>query len=202
MKGVIDFDIRLDPSYRQVQRWIRTMPDQVVNKAQVRTLNRMAKVAETHAARAIGKGSGLKIGYVKKWIRQDKARRGRHMSRIRIASQIRVPLTAWRPRSGTVRKNGRTYQTARFSKSYIKQYVQRTGQADKIFPASMKSGHSGVYRRKGAARLPIITPPGPKMGFLWRRFAVQKVKQELSRRYAPEMEKNLNFYMTRHRARR
>lgn len=131
--------------------------------AVVRALNRGMTAGRTVMSRAIAKDMGLKVGDTNKALRYRPATVNTPVTRL-AAGFGRIPLMAFGAR-GTVPSRGRgrgvTYRMGAGN--------ARTRLAN-AFIARMRSGHEGVFMRKGKARLPIVELRGPSVGHVFAKF--------------------------------
>lgn len=168
---------------RVVQKAIRDKLKGVarnLDKAQASAANRSAKSTVSFFSKETRKEVNVKSSALKKqiWIRRAKPANlvstinisGRHLSLISMgARQNRRGVTVRRLKTG-----GRTVLKS-------------------AFVATMPSGHVGVFRRKGKARLPIQEQFGPSVISLWSR------RQEAITRHAintlqKELKRQIKFY--------
>lgn len=199
MSGGID--IRLEPDFKQVRKWMRTLPDQVVDKATVRTLNRLVRVANTQAKRNIARPTGLKNKYVGKWIKPVRARRKRWAARMDINRiGMSTSLSRFPHRVKYVRVNGRKLQKIEFKKGLGPASARIAGYSNRLFKATGIGGREQIFMRETESRLPITKPKGPTMGELFDYYADGPVRREIRQKMPVEFERNFNYYMTRHNA--
>lgn len=122
--------------------------------AQVRALNRSAVTTRTFMQRAVADDTNLGSRDVAKQMRVDEATQQRLTSRV-IISGKRIPLADFKAR-----------QTRRGVSA-------DTGGGRKVYPgtflATMKSGHLGVFARRGKARLPIDERYGPSLPHVFQK---------------------------------
>lgn len=164
--------------------------DKLLNAAQskmklatVRTLNRLADSVNSKAASEIARDLGLKNKDVKAALRISKARGSEQTPQAEvIATGKRIPLIAFAARQ------------VRRGVSYRIGSAGRKTAAGK-FIAKMRSGHEGVFGRRGKSRLPIDELLGPSIP---RSFVNRKVQAALhsliESRMIKEMAANARFY--------
>jgi hypothetical protein len=108
-----------------------------------------AKSANVRAASAIAKHTGLKVAKVKPLLFYDPVRVGEYETFLR-SSRKRIPLIDF----GARQMN----PGARAAKPWGRAQVFQS-----TFIATMRSGHRGVFRRRGTSRLPIREMMGPSI---------------------------------------
>jgi hypothetical protein len=125
------------------------------SRAMVRSLNRAIKSGSTLMVRAIAQDTGLRSTDVRKALPITEATISRPVAQL-AASLKRIPLIQWKAR-----------QTRR-GVSYRLKGGQ--GRHPHAFLATMKSGHEGVFARRGRARLEIDEQFGPSLGLVFRKY--------------------------------
>lgn len=125
------------------------------SKAMVRALNRGITAGSTVMVRAIAQDTGLKSGDVKKALPMREASLSRPMAQL-AASLQRIPLSRWNARQLT--RGGVSYRLK-----------GGRGRHPHAFIRTMRSGHVGVFVRKGKKRLPIKELFGPSLGHVFRK---------------------------------
>jgi len=169
-------EIRYDKAkVNQLERELRGFPKNSLPKVMSRGLNRTATEARTKTGRMLAGETGLKVGVVKKKITLVRATYRRWRSGIEISSR-RFGLITFGARQT---KKGVTYKKGR------KRVLIRSA-----FLATMNSGHTGVFKRRTSARLPIVELRGPSLGQVFtgaRDQADAIYRQSMSR-----LEKNIH----------
>jgi hypothetical protein len=119
----------------EVRARMAVMKDDVINKATVRTLNKVATTIRATASREIrNAGYGLKAATIKNQLTIKRAIRGNLVAMV-IASGRPIPLIEYNAR-----------QTAKGVSVLVKEGRKIIAHA---FIATMPSGHTGVFIRKG-----------------------------------------------------
>jgi hypothetical protein len=123
-----------------------------------RALNRAAVSTRAVMARAVAADLGLNVGTVREEIRIQEAKPGRGELTARLTvSGKRIPLIDFKARA--TRRGG---VTARLPGG--------TGRYPNAFIATMRSGHTGVFQRRGAPRLPIYELRGPSLPHVFSKY--------------------------------
>jgi len=112
-----------------------------VDLATVRALNRAATSTRAEAARRIRAAYNIKVGTARDQMRIERANRNRLVAEI-VVSGRPIPLVEFAARQV---RAGVTVQVKRGARKL------RAG----AFIATMRTGHRGVFERKGKRRLPI-----------------------------------------------
>lgn len=129
----------------------------------VRALNRGMTAGRTAMQRAIAKDMGIKAADANKRLRQRMASANTPQSRLSAGFE-RVPLMAFNAR-GPVPSRGRGKGV-----SYRMGAGNARTRLQSAFIAKMKSGHPGVFIRKGRGRLPVVQLHGPSVGHVFAKF--------------------------------
>jgi len=168
-------EIRFDDhKLKQIERELKGIP-RALPKVMSRALNRTATSARTETSRSLAKRIGLRIKDVRSRIVLQRASYSNWRSAIRISGK----------RLGLISLQAR--QTAR-GVTYKKE--RKRVLISHAFIATMKSGHIGVFMRKGTGRLPIRELRGPSLAQVFtgaQDEAARIYRQSLSR-----LSKNIN----------
>jgi hypothetical protein len=135
-----------------------------VTRATVRALNRAIASGRTVMVREIARDTGLRSKDVRDAMVMREASAARPEARL-AARLKRIPLIDFRargPEPSRGRGKGVTYRLS-----------GGRGRIESAFIATMKSGHRGVFRRKGKERLGIIELYGPSLGQVFRKYRAQ-----------------------------
>lgn len=133
--------------------------------AVVRAINRGMTAGRTVMSRAMAKDMGIKVAAANKALNYRKATANTPEARLATGFK-RIPLIEFSAREaarsrGRGRGSGVTYRMG-------------TGNArtrlQSAFIVQMRSGHKGVFMRKGRARLPIVELKGPSPGQVFAKF--------------------------------
>jgi len=167
----IKFD---DEKLKQVQRVLRDIP-KALPRVMSRGLNRTATSARTQVSRSLAKEIGLKIKDVRDKLTLQRATYSNWRSAVGISSK-RFGLIKFGARQT---KKGVTYKKGR------KRVLIRHA-----FIATMKTGHRGVFLRKGPPRLPIQELRGPSLAQVYAgtRDEVNHIQAES----AAKLQKNIH----------
>jgi hypothetical protein len=137
---MVTVEIKLDEKrLRQIEKSVAHIPG-AMSRIVPASLNRTAASLRTRAARAVAAQMGSRVGDARRQIRIERARRS-WWSAIVMIEQAMIPLIVLEP---VQRPSGVTYRQG-------KTRALRAG----AFVQTMPSGHVGVFRRRGQARLPI-----------------------------------------------
>jgi len=123
----------------------------LLTAAYVRALNSTSTSAVAALSTAVTGRYTILVKDFKSTIRKKKATYADPVAVIDITSSP-IPLAKFRAKKVRVRRKGRTYWGA--SAKVLKK--ERARRYKGAFMATMKSGHTGVFVRKGSARLPIL----------------------------------------------
>src|SRR5262249_22753982 len=117
--------------------------------AVARALNRTIDSARTQATRSISEDlGGIRQADVRKGLETTRANQGRLEATLRVRGR-RIPRIACRARQTRTGVSYKLPTGAGFVRS--------------AFLATMRSGHTGVFRRIGTPRLPIVELKGPSL---------------------------------------
>lgn len=142
-----------------------------------RAINRTATMARTQTARKIASIVHITVANARKGIRIDKATRSRWQADLNITG-FRIPL---------IRFGARQTKTGT---SYIIDKTTGRKRIVSAFIATMQSGHTGVFRRKGRGRLPIVELRGPSLGLLFED--IQGLADEVTRDTLKHLSRNID----------
>ena len=176
----IKFD---DEKLKQVQRVLRDFP-KALPKVMSRGLNRTAISARTQISRSLAKRIGLKIKDVRGMLALQRASYSNWRSAVRISGK-RFGLIKFGARQT---KKGVTYKKGR------KRILIRHA-----FVATMKTGHRGVFMRKGPGRLPIKELRGPSLSQVYKgsREEVNRIQIESAARLQKNIHDQVNLILRR-----
>jgi hypothetical protein len=133
-----------------------------------------AKSGISKGAQLIARRTGLKSGTVKARIYYDPVNVGDYEVRVR-SSRRPIPLIEF----PAVRQTGAGVRTGAWGRSQV---------ISSAFIATMPSGHRGVYRRRGPARLPIRQLWGPT---IFGTFATPEVQSVIAATMRDRLQKAL-----------
>lgn len=145
-----------------------------------RAINQVAKREQGLIVRTARALVNVRAKFLKKGnVKLSAAKGNRLVARIQITGG-RIPLVEFSARA--TKKQGVTYQ---ITKNDPRQRIPNA------FIRTMKSGHTGVYTRKGAARLPIQELRGPSIPVILQndqRFRKETQEQRVVTDLARELE--------------
>lgn len=164
-----------------VEQDLLNMPSQV-QRAIKNAMNRGIKSGRTVMVREMARNTGLK----QKDIRDELTLREASVENLEArlgAKMQRIPLIkfgARGPEPSRGRGRGVTYRLP-----------GGKGRAESGFIATMRSGHRGVFKRKGKARLGITELKGPSLGQVFSKFrvmALQRAYEVFEKEFDHELE--------------
>lgn len=132
-----------------------------VTRATVRALNRAIGSGRTFMVREVARDTGILSRAVRDAMVMREAS-ANHLVASLAARLKRIPLIDFKakgPEPSRGRGRGVTYRLP-----------SGKGRIETAFIAIMKSGHRGVYRRKGTARLGIVELKGPSLGHVFAKY--------------------------------
>lgn len=139
--------IKLTLNTTQTKAAMRKLKDKAPI-AIARALNRARTAARTVQVREMSRDMGISQSAIKKEVRETNATPTKLFCRIEVTG-ARIPLYQFKARQT---KRGVSYKLP-----------GGAGKIDSAFIATMRSGHMGVFKRKGARRLPIQELYGPSL---------------------------------------
>jgi hypothetical protein len=172
-------DVRSD--LRQTALSLSVNAAKVIEAAAVRSLNRAATTVRAEASRRIRDRYNLKVSVIKNDLRLVRARRGELEAQV-IARGAPIPLIQFGARQT---RAGVSVQVVRSNPRSILR---------RVFVARMKSGHVGVYERRGKSRLPIderYTIGVPTM--FAQRQIISALRGVAGERFRRELARELKF---------
>ena len=157
--------VKIELDATPILRLLKDIPQDVIPLATSRALNKTAQAVQTVAIKAISADIGVKQSVIRPTLRLDKAHRNRLSARVNVIDVKRFSLMMIDPRAK---------QTA--------QGVSYRGQGGRrliahAFIATMKSGHRGIFKRLGKARLPIRELEGVSVYTVFLKPPIQAAMQ-------------------------
>lgn len=128
----------------------------------VRALNRAGGSTRAFMAAAVARDTGLKVSATRMQLALVRATAQRPAVRVEVGGR-RIPLIAFQAR-GPVPSRGR-------GRGVSAKLVGGRGRYPHAFIATMRSGHRGVFQRRGRARLPIHELHGPSLPHVFAKHA-------------------------------
>lgn len=154
-----------------------------VERAGVRAMNRAISAARTVMARDISKDLGLRVGVVREALRMRQASLASPEASLAASRLKRIPVIdmgAKGPFPSMGRGRGVSWKN------------QGTRKRDpKAFIAMMRSGHKGVFKRAGKARLKILELRGPSLGHVFAKFkptGIARLREVFAQRFKHEFQ--------------
>ena len=149
-------------------------------RAAALALNRTANTVRSTAVKSIAADMGIKQKAVRKGLFKIKRAT---VSRLRAevpGSSKRIPVIDLGARQTG---QGITYQHGRQRKTILGAFIAR-----------MRSGHTGVFKRRGIKRLPIDERKGPSIGFVLLNRQIQRALRDVvSNRFPKEFHQAVTF---------
>lgn len=131
----------------------------------VRALNRAGVSTRTLMASRVADDMKLRVGTVRDQLILDRASRGKPQVRISVSGK-RIPLYAFGARGPYPSRGRGRGVTARLP-------APGRGRYPHAFIATMRSGHVGVFQRRGRDRLPIDELHGPSLPHVFAKFSAE-----------------------------
>lgn len=151
--------------------------------AVVRALNHVLGKANTQLVRALAADVGITQQVVRKSVKAERATGGRMIATLSVTGR-RIPIAAFSPR-----------QTRRGVAHRLR------GGSSPIpgaFLATVGAGHRGVFKRRGAKRLPIIELRGPSLPHVVRnKLLLQQLIGPTEAELAARLEHEIQFIISR-----
>lgn len=159
-------------------------------KAQVAATNKAANTAVSRTIKLITKAYNIKQKDLRAQITIIKANKNYPSIRIMV-SHKGIPLMDFKPKPNTVA------QYTRPEKGVSVEWKRGKRQIIKhSFIAKMKSGHTGVFLRKGKKRLPIKETYGPSAMQLFKTEEAEKELEQLFfERYKIELDRAIKHFV-------
>jgi len=170
-------NISITVSGEEGQARLRALANGGAMLATVRAMNRTMQTVRTAATRALAEDVGITQRDVRKSMELRRARSSDYpnLEATLIVTGRRIPLFAFRARQT---RQGVSYRLP----------GGRT-LAPSAFLARMRSGHEGVFRRRGRARLPIDELRGPSLPYVLGK---QRIMEALRTLAGTAFPKNLD----------
>lgn len=180
----IKFD---DKRLKSIQKMLREVP-QKMGMVMLRSINRTTTSSRAEIARQIAAVVTTKQGVIKKGIDRQKATKNYWRGELDITRR-RLPLKEFK---------------AKQTKKGVKYKIEKSGGrklAEHAFIATMRSGHEGVFRRKGDGRLPIAELRGPSVGGVFEGAAgiAQRVIEHASGRLETNIMAQIKYILEKRR---
>jgi hypothetical protein len=158
------------------------MPE-ITTRAMVRAMNRAMASARTVMVRAVAADTGLTATAVRSAMTLREATFDRPEARL-ATTMKRIPLIDFRAR-GPEPSRGK-------GRGVSYRLPHGRGRHPNAFIATMKSGHRGVFVRRGKGRLPIQELFGPSLGHVFAKYRPQGM-QKLQEAFDSNFDHELQF---------
>jgi len=158
-----------------------------VARSTARALNRALTTGRAEMASLISKDMGIRSRDAKDAIRAEEATPQKLQVRM-LASLKRLPLHDFKP-SGPIPSRGKGRGVAYRIGS------RGRGRVEDAFIATMRSNHTGVFKRAGKARLPIIELFGPSIGRVFEQHR-PSVTETIKAAFNARLDHELRFAFT------
>ena len=179
MIAPISFRIKRDTA--EVERLLKHL-SKGADKVLTRALNKTIKSVERKAVQGMAKDLRLTQKTVRKSVKLFRARWNFKVASITVSGK-RIPIYAFGARQV---RGGVTYKGRSGGRKLIKG----------AFIARMPSGHMGVFKRKGSARLPIQELLGPSPPRVFQRpDIVHDMNKEADIRWKKNLDHELKWFL-------
>jgi hypothetical protein len=183
-----DLEVKLDPNdVNRIQRLLSYVPKSIPQVFST-ALNRTATTARKESAQKISAASGMKVNIVRNMIFLQKATRTQWFSVLRFKSTFINAIKFFKSRS----RDGKTKFT---NPGNVKLWVKGGGDPISPFIQTMPSGFTGVFDRKGFARLPIRQVFGPTLSEIFA--GSSGIVNEVHRNASANLAKNVEGQVRR-----
>lgn len=159
--------IRIQLDTKPVLNLLNDMPKEVIPVASARALNKTLTSVQSVAIKTIAKDIGVKQATIRKSFALEKAYRARLKAYLRVIKAKRLSLIEIDPRAKQMAQ-GVCYRGENGQRNLI----------PGAFIAVMKSGHRGVFKRLGKARLPIHELQGVSVQNVFLKSVIQTLLQD------------------------
>lgn len=169
--------IQLTSNGPQIQLMLQNEPP-AIRRAMVRAMNRAMASARTVMKTAIAEDTGLKSGDVLKALPLSPASLANPRARL-AAGLKRIALIDFKAKAAG-RRGGVRYKIGGESKTIREAFIR-----------TMKSGHQGVFVRRGAKRLPIQELYGPSLGHVFAKYrpdAIARLQEAFTDNFGHELQ--------------
>ena len=187
--------IHIEPEFRDVRRLMRRYPYHVVEKATLRTLNRLGTSAASQARKGLARAHKVPMKNFKSRVRVEKATRTQHRVIIGFA-QSRTSRTLSLLPGNLLITAGSLYRNmddAKLLRRLHKDHADHP--SGNLSFIQRPRGYRLALRREGKERYPLeviridLAPA-------WRRIKTE-LRAQAAARFATEWERNAQFFMRR-----
>ena len=188
---VIKFDAK---QLRRIQLMLRDIPKQLP-RIMSRALNKTATAARAEIVRKIAGEIKLKQKTIRENIKLNRATFRHWLAAITISSK-KIPLIEF---GGRQLKSGVSYQ---ISRTGGRKKILYDPETNRVFIAVMKSGHRGIYERRGPGRLPIRELMGPNIQSVFKNAPglAEKVITETQAKLVHNIDAQIAYVIAKRRA--
>ena len=190
--------VQINPGqYKALKHLLNTLPKEIP-RVMTRAINKVAKATFTRIIKRITKDYAVKSKELKERNLTLRRANFRNQTAIIKIKGRRIRLLAFRARQ---LKKGVSYQIKK-SRGRRKVYAFMESPPGTGRPTTMSSGHKGVFRRKGKARLPIIELFGPSIPAIFQttpEFEEGVLNRDLSNKLGREIIKQAEYIIFKHR---
>lgn len=197
-----------------VNEALRVLDPQKVISAARKSVDRVSSSAITHASQKIRTEYNIKAKDLKRFLRLSTRPKGNSIEAVITGvgrglalSSFDVKQTGVKTTKGSFHYTKRAIQNGwrRYGGDVTVRVKVASGRkvvlgkyGNKPFLARMRSGHLGVWVRKGKDKLPIEQLFGPGVGGLFGTQAIMKSTiKHVNETFEKEFQHNLNYYMSR-----
>ncbi len=183
----MEFNVRSD--VKDVLAMLNETQKFIVPKAAARAINKTITTVNAQAARDIKKdiGGKLSISEIKASMNKTQAN-PRALYAAIYAKGRRIPLIKIDP-SASQDSSGVNYKTGK-GRNHIPH----------AFVSTMKTGHKGVFKRKGSARLPIQELYGPSLPKVFTNGVImQAMSKVANERWVKAFQQEINYELSKFR---
>jgi len=132
--------INIKGDVREFQRQLDSIQRKVIPVAVPRAMNDTVKQINTQVRRQMADDLGIQQKHFKRRLKVYRASRKNWEAKNWVGTKILIPVSA-------------VFKSGRKGIAYAK--ARGLVDANSLFEATMPTGHSGIFRRKGQSRLPI-----------------------------------------------
>jgi len=180
-------DVQIDPKQlREIRLYLKRFP-KAVAKVASRAINKTATFGRTRIVRGLARALVVKQTVLKaRHVTLRRASLRRLWATITTKGRRRIPLIDFKARQT---KRGVSYKIGKNAR----------GKITSAFIASMKSGHRGVFARRGKTRLRIDERFGPSVMGVFERALHdgREIIREANTRLASEMERQVGVLLAK-----
>lgn len=187
---LIDIEVN-QKQLRRVEQMLRGMPREIP-KILYRAVNRTAALAKTQISREIRQEINIKAKDLNEKVILQRAKLHWPVATIGL-SKKRVPVMDF---------------AARQTKTGVSYKIKKAGGREQIkhaFITTMpETGHTGVFKRWGKTRLPIVELFGPSVGEIFKRSQslIKRITEQAYKNLARNIESQLDYVLARRKAAR